>query len=179
VATRLLTASRKVCRRAGYRTSSLTKADRKMWIGIKTKKILHYKGSACQWFWSDCGSFDLIVIFDMVFITKPKLCFKSYPALVCCISKWVSDCSLTPSELCFSHIKARTSYISMRWYPLCTRPTHLYKLDFPGAILLKQQSAGRLVSSLGYITLIPSYQSLLLFLNVVCLLQKQRLIPIL
>ena len=113
VATRLLTASRKVCWRAGYRTSSLTKVDRKMWIGIKTKKILHYKGSACQWFWSDCGSFDLIVIFDMVFITKPKVCFKSYPTLVCCISKWVSDCSLTPSELCFSHIMARTSYISM------------------------------------------------------------------
>jgi hypothetical protein len=62
--------------------------------------------------------------------------------------RWVSDCCLTPSELCFSHIKERTSYISMRWYPLCTRPTHLYKLDFPGAILLKQQSAGRLVSSL-------------------------------
>jgi len=37
------------------------------------------------------------------------------------------NCCLTPSEQFFSHIMARTSYISMRWWwsMPSTRPTHL------------------------------------------------------
>ena len=44
------------------------------------------------------------------------------------IHKWVSDCWSTPNEQFFSHIMARTSFISMRWWcPIIdsTRPTHL------------------------------------------------------
>ena len=41
-------------------------------------------------------------------------------------SNWVSNCCLMPSEQYFSHIMARTSYISIKWWwwcSLCTRPT--------------------------------------------------------
>jgi len=40
----------------------------------------------------------------------------------------VSDCCLRQMNICFSHIMARTSYISMGWWwwcHLCTRPTRL------------------------------------------------------
>jgi hypothetical protein len=41
--------------------------------------------------------------------------------------EWVSDCCLKPNEQFFSHIMARTNYISVRcwWCLFCTRPTHL------------------------------------------------------
>ena len=37
----------------------------------------------------------------------------------------MSECCFKLSEQYFSSIIARTSYISMRWYPLCTRPIRL------------------------------------------------------
>ena len=72
-------------------------------------------------------------------------------------SEWVSDCCLTPIQKFSSYIMARISSFSMIWWwgPLCTRPTRLVWL-FYSASSLKQQSAYRHVTPLGYIILIPS-----------------------
>jgi len=64
----------------------------------------------------------------------------------------LSDCCLMPSEQYFSYTVARTSCLLMKWYRLCTRPTHL---GFNSASSLKQHSAGIHVVPLGHIILIP------------------------
>jgi len=84
----------------------------------------------------------------------------------------VSDCCLTSSEQFVSYIMAIASYISIRWWPLCTRPTRMVGLH--SASSLKQQSTSRHVAPLGHIMLIRgANQSLLLLLNARCLVMKQ------
>ena len=68
------------------------------------------------------------------------------------MSEWVIV--VTHKVRFFSHIIARTSYISMRWWcPLWTGST-TGTLDFYGASSLKQQSMGRHAAPLGNIILI-------------------------
>ena len=46
------------------------------------------------------------------------------------LGKWVDDCCLMPNEQIFSHIMARTCYISMRWWIYLlfdTRPAPLVR----------------------------------------------------
>ena len=42
----------------------------------------------------------------------------------CVICGRISFIYITMSENCFSYAMARTSYSSMKWCPLCNRPTH-------------------------------------------------------
>ena len=74
-----------------------------------------------------------------------------------CVSEWVSDYCLTPTQQFVSYIMVRTSYFQWNDDDIRFVLDQHAELDFYSASSLKQQSAGRHVTPLGHIILNPSH----------------------